>query len=432
MRNQIADVVVVGAGAAGLAAAHDLCRRGLRVTVLEARERIGGRVLTRTDGLTSTPLELGAEFLHGKPKTLLTTMQDAGLTMHEAAGDTFLRTGSEIRKSDDVTQAWKKISREMRRNGKVDQTFEAFIRKSEQPESVKMLASNYVEGFHAAHRDRVSVNSLVIESDASDRIQGEKLFRIDQGYGALIQWYADHCEAIRLKAWVRTLHWVKERVRVEFTGESLSAPETVTARAALMTIPLPLLQDPQAEASIRFDPEIPTIRMAARRLAMGQAVRISLRFSQPVWDNLSVKLGFLFSFDAAFPTWWTSLPVEANQITGWAAGPRAERLPADPEHLLTAALRSLSHAAGIPEARLKQSLEGHYFHDWSRDPFTLGAYSYTPVYRIGTRMELTVPIQETLFFAGEATNTTGEHGTVHGAVDSGVRAAHQIAEILSP
>jgi len=432
MSHHIVDTVVVGAGAAGLAAAHDLCRRGLKVAVLEARERIGGRVCTLSEPSATAPVELGAEFLHGKPDVLFARLQNAGLTVHEVEGDTFTRVGHATKKSNEVMKAWKKISKEMKGNGRVDQTFEAFLKKSEQPDNVKALASQYVEGFHAAHRDQVSVNSLVIENEAADRIQGEKLFRIDKGYGALMQWYADQSQAlIRLRAWVRALHWVKQRVRVEFTGETSSVLDTVSARAALITVALPLLQDQEAEASIRFDPEIPTIRMAARRLAMGQAVRISLSFSEPIWSSLSKKLGFLFSHESAFPTWWTSLPGDTNRITGWAGGPRAERLPAHPDVLLTAAIHSLSQILGVTESRVKQALRSHSFHDWSRDPFSLGAYTYTPVYRFGARMELTVPVQETLFFAGEATNTTGDHGTVHGAVESGLRAARQIAEVLS-
>jgi monoamine oxidase len=170
MPHQIVDVVVVGAGAAGLASAHDLCRRGLKVTVLEARERIGGRVLTLTDASTTTPVELGAEFLHGKPEVLVKTIREAGLTLHETAGNTFIRSGSRLKKNDDVMKAWKKVAREMKGNGKPDQTFETFIKKSEQPQSIKDYASSYVENFHAAHRDRVSMNSLELTVPVQDTL----------------------------------------------------------------------------------------------------------------------------------------------------------------------------------------------------------------------------------------------------------------------
>jgi monoamine oxidase len=432
MPHHIVDVVVVGAGAAGLAATQDLCRRGLKVTLLEARDRIGGRVFTVKDVSTGAPVELGAEFLHGKPEVLLETMREAGLTFHETGGDRLTRTASGLRKGDETGKAWKKVSKGLKANGNPDLTFDAFLKKSDHPQNTRELAAHYVEGFHAAHRDRVSVQSLAIETEASERIQGEKLFRIDKGYGALMQWYADQCEvSIRLNSWVRAIRWVKQRVRVEFSAKSASPPETVTARAVLITVPLPLIQDQEAAAAIRFDPEIPAIRTAARRLTTGQAVRTTLSFYEPIWNTVTGNIGMVSSPESALPAWWTALPDGGHRITGWAGGPRAEQLPALPELLQALALRSLSQVLGTPESRLKQVFRSQYFHDWSRDPFSLGAYSYTPVYRFGTRMELTMPVQDTLFFAGEATSTTGEHGTVHGAVGSGLRAGRQIAERLS-
>lgn len=419
MNQRSADLVVIGAGAAGLAAAHKLAHEGLRVIVLEARDRVGGRVFTKEDSTIPGPVELGAEFIHGKPKVLTAPLKNAGLSVSEVAAE------------NPTMRAWTRISKEMKRSNKTDQTFAAFIHGSRQAENIKELAQSYVEGFHAAYTDRVSVQSLILENAAADRIQGDRLFRIDKGFGALMRWYAETSEAtIQTNAWVRALHWVKDHVRVEYTTHSPSGSEIVAARAALLTLPLPLLQNEKAEASIRFDPEIPKIRMAARRLAMGAAARITLHFSMPIWASVTRKPGFLFSMESPFPTWWISRSDGSNIITGWAGGPKAEPLPAHPELLLTTALRSLAKVLKIPDYKTRQSLLGHYFHDWSRDRFSLGAYSYTPVYRYSARSELTAPVKDTLFFAGEATNTTGDHGTVHGAIESGLRAATQIRNAL--
>jgi monoamine oxidase len=421
------DVVVIGAGAAGLAAARSLIHEGLKVMVLEARDRIGGRVLSLEGQTTDRPVELGAEFVHGKPRTLTSAIKEAGLSLQEVSGQDWCCSGNSLRKSNDVEKSWKKVSKEMKKSTKTDQTFAAFTLESKQPDSVKEFATAYVEGFHAAQPERVSVQSLILENDEADRVHADKFFRIKEGYGALMRWYAESsAEAIELGAWVRTLHWVKEHVRVEYTVGGTSEPHVIAARAALLTIPLPLLQNEKAAGSIRFDPEIPRIRMAARRLAMGPAARVSLRFREPIWQSVSSKLGFLFCPESTFPTWWTSGSADAHIITGWAGGPKAEPLPAHPELLLTTALRALSKLLKLPDYKTRQALVGHYFHDWSRDPFSLGAYSYTPVYRFNARGELTLPVKETLFFAGEATCTAGDHGTVHGAIESGLRAAAQI------
>jgi monoamine oxidase len=433
MSRQTVDVVVIGAGAAGLAAAHHLTQKGLKVAILEARSRIGGRILTFTDSTDGFPVELGAEFLHGKPESIQSALHQAALDIHETDGETWNCNNHSLKKSEDSGSRWKKVVKAMKRAGRADQTFATFIKNSEPSAPLKEFATSYVEGFHAADPKIVSVQSLVMENDASDRIQGERLFRVEKGYGALMQWYASTCKAmIHLNSWVRTVHWVQERVRVQFTTEGTSAPEIVTARAALVTVPLSLLQNENAEASIRFDPEVTLIREAARKLAMGSAVKLSLSFSEKLWAGVSGKLQFLYCPRLAFPTWWTSLPQDTNRIIGWAGGPKAEQLPAHPEILLTTAIQSLSNILGIPDSRIRDSLRSHHFHDWSRDPFSLGAYSYTPVFRRNARLALATPIQGTLFFAGEATSTTGTHASVHGALESGIRAANQISEALSP
>src|SRR5262245_47672091 len=119
------DVIVVGAGAAGLAASHQLSHLGLNVVVLEARNRIGGRILTEADH--SVSIELGAEFLHGRPEVLLSTIREADLAIDEVVGDRWMCAGRSLKKSDDVTSAWEGVSKEMKLANSTDQTFEAFL-----------------------------------------------------------------------------------------------------------------------------------------------------------------------------------------------------------------------------------------------------------------------------------------------------------------
>jgi monoamine oxidase len=231
---------------------------------------------------------------------------------------------------------------------------------------------------------------------------------------------------------VQAINWRTGRARVEFTEGDSPRSEVLSGRAALITIPLPLLQSAETPGSIRFEPDLPSIRAAARQLAMGQVVKVLLNFSEPIWHRAGMHRGFLFCPTAMFPTWWLSRPQDANVITGWAGGPPAEKLLAQgSEHLVSMAVQTLADIVQIPESRLRKALSSHYVHDWSRDRFALGAYSYTPVGCFNARSVLATPILETLFFAGEATNTTGAHGTVHGAVESGLLAARQIAQVIS-
>jgi monoamine oxidase len=220
---------------------------------------------------------------------------------------------------------------------------------------------------------------------------------------------------------VKRIQWSRGRVNAQVIAEQ-PGPSSFEARAVLVTVPLPHLQRHDA---LGFDPEIPVIRGAARRLAMGQVLRLTLSFAQRVWDEFG-DVAFLSCPEGEFPTWWTGMQ-GASVITAWAGGPKAESLLAEsPDCLVETALRALHNILRVPEAQLRRSLRRHYFHDWSRDPFAQGAYSYTPVNSFDARYTLSTPIDNTLFFAGEATNIAGEHGTVHGALDSGVAAARRI------
>jgi monoamine oxidase len=112
----------------------------------------------------------------------------------------------------------------------------------------------------------------------------------------------------------------------------------------------------------------------------------------------------------------------------WAGGPKAEALlTQDPGTLTSRALQTVAETLKVDLPRVEGTLVKHYFHDWSRDPLALGAYSYTPVNSWEARKVLAEPVKGTLFFAGEATNTAGAHGTVHGAIQSGLSSAKGIS-----
>jgi monoamine oxidase len=145
--------------------------------------------------------------------------------------------------------------------------------------------------------------------------------------------------------------------------------------------------------------------------------------------NLS-NLSFLFSRDPAFPTWWTQMPQPLPIITGWAPAHSAEQLAGlSRARIIDRALDSLGSLLGLKKSLLRSQLKTAYFHDWDSDPFSRGAYSYVKASGEGCQKTLSAPIDDTLFFAGEATDTTGHNGTVHGAIASGIRAAKQILGI---
>jgi monoamine oxidase len=178
---------------------------------------------------------------------------------------------------------------------------------------------------------------------------------------------------------------------------------------------------------------------AVNKLAMGAVTKIVLRFRERFWEQSVFltqpsgrrlpPLGFLHARDEYFPTWWTSLPLRAPILTGWAGGPAAERLAMRGEEFVVGrALDSLCRLLRLGRERLADLLIAWYTRDWQADPYTRGAYSYIPVGGLDAPRLLAEPIEDTLFFAGEATDFEGQNGTVHGAMASGRRAAGEIIQ----
>ena len=190
------------------------------------------------------------------------------------------------------------------------------------------------------------------------------------------------------------------------------------------------LQAPQgAEGSIELDPVPTAFFEAVNKLRFGEVVRVVLRFDDRVWERNCelADAGFLLTGESAFPTWWTPLPIRAPLMTGWSAGRRNESLLGrDQEIVIRCAIKRLAQVLAVEESLLHQSLQTAYYHDWHGDPFARGAYSYIPAGSLKDHERMAEPIEDTLYFAGEATEITGHGATVHGAIASGRRAAQQV------
>jgi monoamine oxidase len=209
-------------------------------------------------------------------------------------------------------------------------------------------------------------------------------------------------------------------VTVHFRSALDNQTSKIRCSQFIVTVPFRVLE----AGAIEFDPEPKCIRNAERELQFGQVYRVTFRFSEPFWesDERLKAIGFVISREPVFPTWWTSHPVISPLLTGWSAGPAAQPLIGlDRPAVISQALASLRR---ILNRKIPRPLAA-YFHDWHADPFFRGAYSYVPVNALPARQFLRRPVDQTLFFAGEATDITGG-GTVHGAIGSGIRAAEQV------
>jgi monoamine oxidase len=402
------DVIVVGAGAAGLAAATDLTKAGREVLIVEARDRIGGRMYsTRAPGVPIV-VELGAEFIHGTPSEIQWANKREMQGSRWYADQDVPQPLASNREVDEILGPLDSYSGP-------DITFANYLLRyaKEASEESRAWATEYVEGFNAADAERVGVHSLVQGDRASEADGGERLFCLNDGYSAFAASLLPSRAELALNTAVDEIRW--SRGSVEIAGK--------TAQAAIVTLPLGVLQSRQ----VRFAPEIPQKLTAAERLAVGPVVRITFRFRERFWESITPELSMLHTHDTHFPTWWSTRPDESPLLTGWAAAGRAQRLRHNsPDQNKDLAISSLSRLLKVDAA---QYVIEAYTHDWTNDSWAQGAYSYIPAGAMDAPAVLAATVEDTLFFAGEATETSGRGASVHGAIATGHRAAAAILSV---
>jgi monoamine oxidase len=447
MTGSSVDVVIIGAGAAGLAAARELHDSGLRVDVLEARDRIGGRILTHREPGTPDPIELGAEFIHGDADETQAVLDEAGLRSVDIEGRRLESQGGRLRVADDFWQRLHRVMRLLPTAARDDQTFREFLDRQpggRREAHNRRLALQFVEGFMAADADRVSSHSMAGNDDPTGDPAAQRMGRVVDGYDRLIDALAKPlARSIRRSTVVTRVRWKPGRVEIESRSASDGRKRPVIRAArAIVTVPLGVLQAPfGAFGSIAFDPPLDGKATAIAGMAMGSIVRVVLRFKTRFWteDSLAARaavpslesLTFIQSDDDDFPVWWTQYPVRTPVFVGWRGGPKARALDRlAPIELTDRAVTSLARACRLPPRRLQALLAGSWTHHWDSDPLSRGAYSYQLVGGTTAPADLARPVRGTLYFAGEATAPDGRLGTVDGAIASGQRAARQVRRAL--
>ena len=436
-----ADVVVIGAGVAGLAAARRLNEHGVRVLVLEARDRIGGRVFTARDVRTPLPIELGAEFLHGDAPEVRAIADEARLTAVDVVGERWRAAHGRFTWMDHFWERLDRILGQADASREPDRAISALF--AEHPGGHRFAedrtaAREFVEGFHAAELDRISERSVADGGNPGADEEEQRLARLIDGYDAVPAWLAGPIAShIRLGVVASTVEWSPGRVVVRARASGSST--TVRADAAIVTVPVSLLRTGvRGRGAIAFAPEVGAIREAAAKVEMGQVQRIGVLLDRPVVELFTARrrsqlarTAFVHARGSDIPVWWTSYPLRTGLVVGWAGGPAAIALGAAPRQLKGRAVRSLADTFGIDRRTVERHLVGTFHHDWSRDAFSRGAYSYVGVGGTDAAETLSRPVRGTLFFAGEATDAEGRTGTVHGAIATGQRAAAQLARVLA-
>jgi monoamine oxidase len=427
-RAEAFDAIVVGAGVSGLAAARTLAESGRRVALVEARERVGGRIHTVHAIQGGLPIELGAEFIHGLPPELIALVDEAGLTRFELDGDSrCVGPGRGVGRLEpcgdqrEVHRLFEELAHAQLSPNSRDISFSEFVSQRKLGHEAAAFATNYVEGFNAADADRISIRALAKQQAAENAVSADRLFRVVEGYARvpefLLRRFRDAGGELFLSTAVRFVDWEPGRVEV-----ATETGRVLPAKAAILTLPLGVLQ----ARRVAFSPSPAEILKAADSLVMGPAARVVYEFDSSFWKEFVSLKGVIFFFapDATPPTWWTTSPKPGSTLTGWIAGRKAKRL--DMDLLPEVGLETLSFMLGSGLHEVRRHMLRWHMHDWQTDPHSLGAYTFVPRGAVDASDQLSQPVARTLFFAGEHTDTSGHWGTVHGALRSGYRAAGQL------
>jgi monoamine oxidase len=420
-------IIIIGAGAAGLSAAKAFGRSGREVVVLEARDRIGGRIHTTHDKSFSVPIENGAEFIHGDLPHTHALAKAAGISLREGKGRQWKVESGQKAEEEFFDPNWDKMVRKLEALDH-DMPIGEFLNEhfaGDKYETLRESVTRFVEGFDAADVSKASAFALREEWSSTDATTG---YHLEGGYSLLMDYLFEQCRLsdvmFHFSTVVTEIYWERDKVTVicdngdRYDGQKL-----------LITIPPAVLKN----EAVRFFPHPEEHMKALHKIETGGVIKFLVEFKEPEWENDDnddfrqfPDAHFIFS-DAWVPTWWTQSPSTTPLLTGWLSGPITNNLKLTDEILMDEAVKSLGYIFDCREDVLRSHIRAVKVINWMNDPFARGAYAYKTVETPAAIEVLSRPLEETVYFAGEAYHSGPEMGTVEAALASGADAASRMS-----
>jgi monoamine oxidase len=423
------DVIIVGGGAAGLIAAREISKKK-KVILFEAKNRLGGRIFTSAPIGFSMPVELGAEFIHGDLPITKSLIKEADLMSYPVEGEIYQVKKGVKKKSEDVIEGLPVLISKVKRLKK-DLPFSEFIEKylnEEEYRDVKESSIRFVEGYDAADIHRASTLALSKEWESEGAVSPD---RIEGGYGKMIDFLSAQavkagCEVF-ISTVVKEIRWKKNQVEI-----TTDRGEVCKSQKILVTVPVGVLKSLEASpAHIKFIPYPEEKMNLLNSIGYGAVIKVFFEFKDAFWEMPGVnfrdfqKPGFIIT-DTIFTAWWTQLPKKIPLLTGWLAGPSVEKMNRNENILLDKAIEALCTIFKTGRSFIEDQIRGRYAANWKDDHYSLGAYSYATVDSAEAKNKLSIPVEDTIFFAGEAFSVNDSPGTVEAAFESGLHAAEKI------
>jgi monoamine oxidase len=425
-------VVVCGAGASGLATARELVDKGVAVKILEARDRIGGRVFTKYD-IEEYPIELGAEFIHGENTVIVKLAHDYQATLVEIprmsnllwTDDCMSTCVKPVNQQTVETQKSIRLVKDTYRSIETESIFEKndfsileyFHSKSVKSKECKTILDILICQTWCSTPERLSVFDLQREFLVDN--SGSKEYKIKDGYGAILDKLAVGMD-ISLNSVVKCVDWSNEKLKILFCNKH-GVVEEIHCEKVVISIPVNFILD------IDFFPPLPKKKLdAITSFDMNNGIKVSLGFSEHLWDNTVSYL----CHNGMFPRWWVqSYGIDDDQptICSYITGEKADLIDQYKEsEVIELALQELSFLLNIKYQVLCAKLTHKFVFSWGKEVFTKGAYATQKIGKASARKDLYEAIEEKIYFCGEATAFWTNPQTVHGAIESGHHVASDI------
>lgn len=425
-KNFMYDVIIIGGGAAGLMAAKILSSNHKKVLLLEAKDRLGGRIFSVNK--FSFPAEGGAEFIHGNLKTTFDLLKEADLKKEKVKG-TFCRIKNGKWYADDhPVPGWELLIQKMN-DCKEDVSAQGFLEtffKEKKYEELKSFFTKYIEGYDAADPAKTSIFAIRKEMESGDQPQ----YRPQFGYTSLIDFLKNDClkNGVVIK-----LNEPVIKISRNKNIEIFTSQKKYFCKKVVCAIPLGILQATRKQKGfIEFPEFLKSHLNAAKQIGNGPVIKLLIEFNKSFWldekflKEKNISAPSYFFTDTMVPTWWTQYPSKKPLLTGWIAGPSSFRMrnysAAKFKEII---LASLARIFNLPVEDLQKRLKNFRVMNWINEDYILGGYSYSTLQTKKARRILCEPFENLFYFAGEYVPDNSS-STVDAALLSGKSVAEQI------